>query len=329
VENYLAIRRLPAHLSSRERKLIVQCSARFAWISGYLFHIGADLQIRRCVRDDEIYDILKARHDEPYGGHFTDHRTGHKILQMGYYWPSIFRDMKKYVQTCDSCQQIGKPGQVDEMPLKAQVVAKPFERWALEFIGPFNPKLNQKAYILVAMDYMTKWVEAEALPNATEEVVISNFYGLPREVITDGRSQFTAHRITTTLDNYHIKHIITSPYHTQENGQVESTNKVLEAILTKTISINRQNWASKLPNALWAYCTTWRNTTGYSPYHLVYGKEPIFPIEFEIKTLRMAQEIRLDLTKAHKQHLQQLNELDEARMSTVERTTVIQQHRMT
>jgi transposase InsO family protein len=113
--------------------------------------------------------------------------------------------------------------------------------------GPFNPKSNQKAYILVATEYMTKWVEAEALPNATEEVVIKFLfklficYGLPGEVIIDGGSQFTAHRITTTLDNYHIKHIITSPYHPQANGQVESTNKFLEAILTKTISTNRQN----------------------------------------------------------------------------------------
>jgi hypothetical protein len=110
---------------------------------------------------------------------------------------------------------------------------------------------------------------------------------------------------------------------------VESTNKVLEAILTKTVSTNRHNWDFELPNALWDYHKTWRNTTRYSPYHLVYGKEPIFPIEFEIKTLRMAQEIGLDLTKAHKHRLQQLNELDESRMSIVERTTIIQQHRTT
>jgi transposase InsO family protein len=170
---------------------------------------------------------------------------------------------------------------------------EPFERWELDFTGPFNPKSNQKAYILVAKDYITKWVEAEALPNEIEVVIKFIFklfvrHGLPREVITDGGSQFIAHRITTTLDNYHIKHIITSLYHPQANGQVESTNKVLEAILTKTVSTNRQNWASKLPNSLWAYLTTWHNTTGYSPYHLFYGKEPIFPIEFEIKTLRMA-----------------------------------------
>jgi hypothetical protein len=310
VANYLAAGILPTYLSSRERQLIVKRSARLTWISGYLFHTRVDLQIRRCVREDEIYDIVKAGHDEPCRGHFANHGTGHKIIQMGYYWPSIFIYAKKYVQTCDSYQRMGKLGQVDEIPLKTQLVVEPFERWALDFVGPFNPKSNQKSYILVAMDYMTKWVEAEDLPNATEEVVIKFIfklfvrYGLPGEIITDGGSQFTGHRIIATLDSFHNKHRVTSPYHPQENRQVESTNKVLEAILMKTVSTNQQNWATELPNSLWDYRTTWNNTNGYSPYHLVYGKEPTFPIEFDIKTLRMAQEIGLNITEAHKQCLQ-------------------------
>jgi len=80
VVNYLVVGKLPKHLTPRERKLIVQRSARFSWIEGYLFHTGADMHIRKCVREDEIYDILKAYHDGPYGGHFADHGTGHKIL---------------------------------------------------------------------------------------------------------------------------------------------------------------------------------------------------------------------------------------------------------
>jgi hypothetical protein len=177
----------------------------------------------------------------------------------------------KYVQTCDSCQRMGKPGQADEMPLKTQLVIEPFEIWVLDFVRPFNTMSNKKAYILVAMDYMTKWVEVEALPNATKEVVIKFifklfvWYGLPREIITNGGSQFTSHRITATLENYHIKNRVTSLYQPQANGQVESTNKVLEAILTKNVSTNQQNWATELPNYLWAYHTTWHNTTIYSP----------------------------------------------------------------
>ena len=84
---------------------------------GYLFHTGADKQIRRYVSEDDIYEILKVAHDGPYGGHFTDKRIGHKVLQMGYYWPSIFHDAQNYVRRCDSCQRMEQPGKLDEMPL--------------------------------------------------------------------------------------------------------------------------------------------------------------------------------------------------------------------
>jgi len=105
---------------------------------------------------------------------------------------------------------MGHPGQSDEMPLHPQLVIEPFERWALDFIGLFKPPSNQKLYILVATDYVAKWVETIALPRATEETVI-NFifeifvwYGLSKEVITGGGPQFVGHNISTTLRNHHI-----------------------------------------------------------------------------------------------------------------------------
>eukprot|EP00253_Pinus_taeda_P022690 PITA_22690 len=123
------------------------------------------------------------------------------------------------------------------------------------------------------------------------------------------------------------KHKITTPYHPQANGQVESTNKVIEAILTETVASHRRDWASRLSEALWAYRTTWRNTTNHSPYQLVFGKEPIFPIEFEIRTLRTSQEVGLNLNEAQTSRLQKINKLDEIRISALQRTTLIQQQR--
>ena len=150
------------------------------------------MHIRRCFREDEIYDILRACHEEPCGGNFVNHGTGHKVLQMGYYWPIFFKDAKKYVQSCDSCQRMGYHGKSDEIPLQPQLVLELFERWALVFIGPFNPPSNQKTYILVATYYVMKWVETMNLSSATKESV-NNFlfelfvwYGLPQEVITNG-----------------------------------------------------------------------------------------------------------------------------------------------
>ena len=254
-------------------------------------------------------------------------------MQTVYYWPTIFKDAKKIAQAYDSCQRAGKPGQADEMPLRPQLVIEPFERWALDFVGPINPSSNLRTYILVATEYVTKWVEAESLPRATEDSVIQFLfhlfvcYGLPRELITDGGPQFVGNKLAATLNNYHVQHKITTPYHPQANGQVENSNKIIESILTKTIASHRRDWAARLPEALWAYRTTWRSTTGYSPYQLVFGKQPIFPIEFEIQTLRTAQEVGLDLNEAQINRLRQINELDEIRLSALENTALIQQQR--
>jgi hypothetical protein len=108
---------------------------------------------------------------------------------------------------------------------------------------------------------------------------------------------------------------------------VESTNKVIEAILTKKVKESRKDWSNRLLEALWAYRTTWRNTTGFYPYELVYGKSVVFPVEFEIKTLRTALTANLDLTDAQTARLQQLNELEEKRLDAIQQTTVIQQQR--
>jgi len=105
--------------------------------------------------------------DEPCGGHFAGKRTTYNVLNLGYYWPSIFRDSKTYVKKCDSCEMIGKLVVSDEMPLKPQVLIEPFEQWTLDFVGPINPPSNGKKYILVCTDYITKWAEAKAMTKAT------------------------------------------------------------------------------------------------------------------------------------------------------------------
>ena len=81
----------------------------------------------------------------PVGGHFADKKTSHKVLRMGYYWPTVFRDAKKYVQACDSNQRMGQPNKLDKIPLQPQLVVEPFDKWALYFVGPINPSSKQKA----------------------------------------------------------------------------------------------------------------------------------------------------------------------------------------
>jgi hypothetical protein len=102
ITNYLDVGRLPHHLSPKEKQKIIKQSWIFSWIDDCLFYTGLYLIIRRCVREDKIYEILKDFHDGPCGGHFVDKRTGYKVLHQGYYWPTIFKDAKEYVKRCDS-----------------------------------------------------------------------------------------------------------------------------------------------------------------------------------------------------------------------------------
>ena len=115
------------------------------------------------------------------------------------------------------------------------------------------------------------------------------------------------------VEKYKIKHHKSSPYHPQANGQVESANNIIEAIMTKTVNLHRKDWSYKLLEALWAYNTTWKNTTGFSPYEMVYGKQVLLPTEFQISTYRLVAEVGMDLNEAQQQRMMHLNELDEVR----------------
>jgi hypothetical protein len=195
------------------------------------------------------------------------------------------------------------------MTLHTQVMIEPFEKWALDFVRPISPMYRKNKFILVlCIDYATKCVEEKSLFRATEKSIVEFIYedifthfGVPREISTDQGTQFTSNLMKELTKKYGIKHCNSSPYHPQANGQVESTNKVLETILTKTFQIHHRYWDNRLPKSLWAYRTTWRNTIGHTPYELVYRKKVPLPIEFQVRTFCIAAQLGLYLDEAQKQ----------------------------
>jgi len=180
-------------------------------------------------------------------------------------------------------------------------------------------------------NYLAKWVETKEIKAKIEEKVaeflrenIFYKFGYPRELVTDQGSQFTSNLIEDLLTHHKIKHRTSTPYHPQANGQVEVTNRALEGILTKVVSSSRKDWADRLVEDSWAYNTTWKTTTGFTPYELVYGKKALLSIEFEYNTLRMAAQLDLDLSHAQRERLLQLNGLDEQILHALLHIEVIQ-----
>ncbi|KAK1602945.1 hypothetical protein QYE76_037420, partial [Lolium multiflorum] len=221
-----------------------------------------------------VIKILNKCHGSVYGGHHAGDRTAQKVLQSGFYWPTLFKDARKFILSCDECQRVGNISRRNEMPMNYTLVIEPFDCWGFDFMGPF-PSSDGNTHILVAVDYVTKWVEAIPTKSADGETSIKMLvdiifprFGVPRYIMTDGGSHFIHGGFRKTLAKYGINHRIASAYHPQTSGQVELSNREIKAILGKTVNKSRKNWPSKLKEALWAYRTAYKNPMGMSPYKM-------------------------------------------------------------
>ncbi|GJX11854.1 reverse transcriptase domain-containing protein [Tanacetum coccineum] len=158
-------------MSTQEKKKFFKDVKHYFWDDPFLFKTCADQIIRRCVDGKEALEILEACHSGPTGGHYDANLTAKKVFNAGFFWPTIYKDAFEFVKTCDACQRQGKISQCDEMPQNAIQVCEIFDACGIDFIGPF-PSSRGNKYILVAVDYLSKWVEAKALPTNDARVVV-------------------------------------------------------------------------------------------------------------------------------------------------------------
>ncbi|MCO5573602.1 hypothetical protein L7F22_027374 [Adiantum nelumboides] len=139
------------------QRLIKECEP-YSLIAGTLYKLGKDYILRRCAREDEYLYILQEAHMGVAGGHFSGELTARKVLQSGYWWPTLFKDASLFAKGCDECQRYKTTQRKDRMPLHPIKVTQPFQKWGLDFVGPISPAAcnTQSGYIIVATDYVTK-----------------------------------------------------------------------------------------------------------------------------------------------------------------------------
>lgn len=225
--------------------------------------------------------ILRAMHDDPTSGHLGAARTLYR-LQERFYWPNMHQTTRQYVSSCNECQRRKRPtstppGRLHPVPPPRA----PFEQVGVDLLGPFPRSSNGNRWIVVCTDHLERYCETAAIPSATAADVclfllrfIILRHGPPKVVISDRGRQFTADVVEEMLRLCCSSFRHSTPYHPQTNGLTERTNRTLTNMLPMYISTDHKNWDSVLPFVTYAFNTAQHETTGYSPFFLLYARPP-------------------------------------------------------
>ncbi|GAU12961.1 hypothetical protein TSUD_191520 [Trifolium subterraneum] len=241
VYNFLKSNTLPA--DAKEATKIQKRACSYVLLDDKLYRRGFSIPLLKCVEETRVELILQEIHEGINGQHVGGRSLARKALRAGYYWPTMQNDAKDHVLKCDKYQRHGDMHIAPANELKTLISPWPFAWWGMDILGPFPTAARQVKYLIVPVDYFTKWIEAEPLA-----------------------------KIGTTQH-------FTSVEHPQPNGQAEAANRVILRGLRRRMGASKGNWTEELHNVLWSYRTTPHSTTGETPFRLTYGTEAVIPVE--------------------------------------------------
>lgn len=231
-----------------------------------------------------IPDVLKLAHDSPTGGHFGVQKTLSRVRKQ-FYWLDCSRDIERYCLTCAICASRHGPRRKQRSPLQTDVVGSPFERVGIDILGPLPRTERNNQYVLVVMDYFTKWPEALPIPDQTAETVaeacvhhVFSRFGSPRQLHSDQGRNFESAVFQAMLRLFGIEKTRTTPLHPQSDGMVERFNRTILDYLSKFVDDHQKDWDQYLPLLMMAYRTAVHETTRQTPALLLFGRELRTPI---------------------------------------------------
>ncbi|GKU87084.1 hypothetical protein SLEP1_g1535 [Rubroshorea leprosula] len=263
--NYLQSGELPEDQSAA--KVIKRRAAHFTLLENQLYKRAASMPLLHCLTPYEAEYAVREVHEGVCGTHIGGKTLARKLLRHGYYWPTMVEDAQNYVKKCPTCQF-----NADDIHM---------------------PGKGGCTFLVVAVDYFTKWIEAKPLSTTTkreiEEFLFNSIlcrFGIPKRVIADNGPQFRAVALRSFCNDYGIELALTSVYTPQSNGQAESANKIILRGLKTRVLAAHTNWVDELNKVLWSCRTTPSSATGETPFSLAYEAEAVIPVEVGLSSER-------------------------------------------
>ncbi|XP_042467248.1 uncharacterized protein LOC122050410 [Zingiber officinale] len=221
-----------------EAHLLRRRSGRFVLIGDQLYKKEFSKPLLKCVGPEDVDYILQEVYQGSCGGHPGGRSLARKILLAGYFWPTLQEDAAQTIATCLSCQKYHNSIHQPAEKMKASTGSCPFDQWGMDIVGPFPMATGQRKFLLVVVDYFSKWVEVEPLAKITEQMVkkfiwkhIICRFGIPCRLVSNNGRQFIGQQLREWCEGYDIQQHFTSVTYPQRNRQAEVTNREIFQIL--------------------------------------------------------------------------------------------------
>ena len=259
--------------------------------------------------------VLRNLHSSSSGGHMGVNRTTARARER-FFWPHMREAVQKFIQNCSECSQIKQNPSLTKAPLKQIEVSEPFVFWTMDYMGPIKETARGNKHILVLMDHFTKWCEAfptkDQRASTVAQVLVSRVFsrfGPPTVIHSDQGRNFESTLMHEIYNLMGIKKTRTTAYHPQCDGLVERQNRTLQSILSAFVSEHSVDWDEWLDQAVFAYNTSVHESTGLSPYELIFGRPARMPIEVELGVPLRNPNSQSDYSQSLRKALLHSNEL--------------------
>jgi hypothetical protein len=263
-------------------------------IEGELYKHGVYSPLLKCLSRTEGIELLKEIHAGLCGSHIGSRPLLGKVFRQGFYWPKTASDATDLDQKCENCQKCARDQKQPSSLTQLIQPTWPLQRWGLDLLGPLPPAQGNLRYVVVAVEYFSKWIEAKPLATITS-VTFQKFFwqnivcrfGVQKAITVDNGTQFDAEAFKEFCDQIDTKIHFASVRHLESNGLVERANGIIMTGIMKLIfNQPRGKWPEELIEVVWSHNTTVSKSTGFTPFKLLFGDEAITPEEAKTRSIR-------------------------------------------